>query len=251
VTTEVRFGLGRWGGLCSSTWKVWPGSDGSVYIADREIGAAIKVSLHPRRPAYPEGEWRVAFNSDEIAKSAAPDATLSGRVIDAWDSEINRLPSAPLRQAFAVILGRPSLGYMPFPPDVTEFQRLRRHRTRGVDWSALIPDLDHLWQFTVLIGDPKVNVSAPGTRALGAVPVGHFVLPSSEQVWVMRHLIPFTEAMKAKLTERMQALVNAGQRPQAPLVRRGHFFGKEPDGLRWIFAVAATFGPIPSEFENF
>lgn len=252
MTTEVRFGLGRWDGLRSSTWKVWPGSDGSVYVADREVGNAVKISLHPRRPHAPGGEWRIAFNSDEIAAKARPGDTLSGRVIAAWDSEANRLPSAPLRQAFAVVLGRPSLGYVPLPTNVDDLKRVRRNRTRGVDWSATMPDLDHLWQFTVLIGDHNVKLSAPGTRAMGAVPVGHFVLPSTEEVWVMRHLIPYTENMRTEVHQKVQTVVNLGERPKGlTAVRRAHLLGNEPDGLRWIIAVAVTFGPIPSELEEF
>lgn len=250
MSGEVKFGLGRWDGLCSPTWKIWSGSDGSVYVADREAGKAIKVSLHPRRPEHPGGEWRIAFNSNEIAADARPDDTFRGRVVEAWDSEDTRLPSAPLRQAFAVVLGRPSLGYTPLPPDDRHLQRLRRHRTRGIDWSAPMPDLKHLWQFTVLIGDPHVNVSAPGTQSMGAVPVGHFTLPSTEQVWIMRHLIRYTPAMQADVAQKVHAMVNFAQRPQAPLARRGHIMGKERDGLRWIMAVAATFGPIPPEVGN-
>lgn len=249
---EVKFALGAWDGLRSSTWKVWGGADGSVYIADRSIGRASKVSLHPRDPDRPGGEWRVAFSSDEVAATALPDTPLpGGRVIASWDSEETRLATAPLRAAYAVVLGRHSLGYQPLPEDLESRERVRRHRTKGVDWSTPMPSLDELWQFTVFITDPHVVSSPPGTRALGAVPVGGFVLPSSEQVWVMRHLIPYTDDMKADVAEKMRVAVNAGRRPESPLVRRVHLLGKEESGLRWTVEVAATFGPIPPELESF
>src|SRR5512132_3705567 len=63
VAHEVKFALGDWDGLCSATWKVWPGNDGSVYIADRNLGAHSKVSLHPRDATRPGREWRIAFTS--------------------------------------------------------------------------------------------------------------------------------------------------------------------------------------------
>lgn len=247
---DVKFALGQWDGLCSATWKVWPGSDGSVYIADRNIGGKSKVSLHPRDPTRPGQEWRIAFNTPEIAQLARPDESQPDRVIDAWDSEMNRLPAAPLREAFGVVLGRPSLGYYEMPDDSTQLAKVRGYRTKGVDWSAPMPSVDQLWQFTVLIGDPNVRTTAPGTRAHGAVEVGMFVLPSSEQVWVMRRLIPFTEKMKADVAEKMRSVVNAGDRSWSG-VRRAHLMGREPSGFRWIFDLAVTRGDIPEALLNF
>src|SRR5688572_30464276 len=102
---DIRFGLGKPEGIRSSSWKVWAGADSTVYIASRDVGTSVKVSLHPRDPGRPGKEWRVALTSE----MARPEYFLPGdpwfdalggtRVIDNWDSETCRLGSGvPLKQ---------------------------------------------------------------------------------------------------------------------------------------------------------
>jgi hypothetical protein len=252
MASAIRFGLGRWDGLHSATWRVSAGKDGSVYLIDRAVGHLAKVSLHARDPSRPGGEWRIAFSDAAVAARARPDQESPGRLIEEWDSETTRLPDGPFRQAFAVVLGRPSLGYEPLPDDPIQSERVRRHLTRGVDWSTPMPSVDELWQFTVLIADPHIRTTAPGTGSMGAVPVGSLELPSTETVWVMRTKIPYTADRQEQVRQQMQTVVSAAPRPEGtPRVRRAHLLGAEPEGLRWILDVAVTFGPIPPAIENF
>lgn len=251
---EVRFGLGTWDGLRSSTWKVWGGADGSVYVANREIGNQLKVSLHPGFADRRSGdEWRLAFTSDTIARGArrrAGSADIAGRVLAAWDSEEARHPSAPFREAYAVVLGNPSLGYVPLPPELEDRAKVRRQLTRQVDWSTPLPGTDVLWQFTVLIGDPGVRSSPPGAKRMLAKTVGRLVLPTSEEVWVMRHLIPFTDDLKNKVRTYAEGALNRiPLDPAEPGVYRINMFGSESSGLRWVIEIGVTAGPVPPELE--
>src|ERR1051326_8642756 len=53
---ELRFGVGSPEANYSSTWKVWT-KKGETYLAPREIGSTMKVSLHR------SGRWRIGFSS--------------------------------------------------------------------------------------------------------------------------------------------------------------------------------------------
>jgi len=239
TTSAIRFGLGTWDGLRSSSWKVWPGSDSSVYIASRDIGHALKVSLHPRSPAGSGGEWRIAFTAEYLGTN--PLQGLDGnRTLDEWDSEIGRLENVPLKQAFAVVLGRFSMGYHVLSPS----QDLRSYRRRlaKVDWLQELPPVENAWQFTTFIGDAGVLGTPPGTRAMSAVQVGRFTLGNGAEVWIMRHLIPVTQEMKQNIAMAMNYMVSSLGRSFDPAVYRGHLHGKEPDGLRWMVEIAATHG---------
>jgi hypothetical protein len=135
---KVRFGLGWWDGLRSSTWSVSSGKDSSVYVASRDIGHALKASLHPRDVQRPGGEWRVAWTSEHVAKGLNDP---SRRVLDQWDSEEARLDVAPLKQGFAVVLGRFSLGLHPLPEEPNALAAYRGQLSK-VQWLDEIPELD-------------------------------------------------------------------------------------------------------------
>ena len=105
---EIRLGLGRVGGMRSSSWKVSGGGDSSVYVQSRDIGGYFKASLHPPDPARPGTEWRLAWTREADERDRVPEGH-EDRVLDAWDSEVSRLDDTPLKHAFIVTLGRYSL----------------------------------------------------------------------------------------------------------------------------------------------
>jgi hypothetical protein len=76
---------------------------------------------------------------------------------------------------------------------------------------------------------------------------GEFDAGGFGSVYLMRHLIPTTQEMIAKITIGLQ---RAGEsllsEPSGPAVLRGHIFGKEDNGLRWALDIAATHG-FPAE----
>jgi len=238
----VRFGLGAPGGLRSSSWKVWGGADSSVYIASREIGHSVKASLHPRDPARPGREWRVALIGDHANVAPEVAATLDGRVIDAWDSESGRLgDGVPLRQGFAVVLGRFSMGRHPRPHNPDEPTPANRHLAK-VDWIDDLPPDGHAWQFTVLVTDAGVALAGPpGARAMQAMPVGTFVQPDGSTVWVVRHLIVITERMLEHVTRAATVMVQRLGVSDDHRVYRSHL-RTTTEALRAFVEVAVTIG---------
>lgn len=238
----VRFGFGAPGGLRSSSWEVWGRPDSSVYIASREIGHSIKASLHPRHPARPGREWRVALVGDRANVAPEFAATLDGRVIDAWDSESGRLgDSVPLRQGFAVVLGHFSLARHPRPRNADEPAPADRHLAK-VGWIDDLPPDGHAWQCTVLVTDPGVALTGPpGARAMQAKPVGTFVLPDGSTVWVVRHLIVVTERMREHLTSAATVMVQRLGVSDGHRVYRGHL-RTTTEALRAFVEVAVTIG---------
>jgi hypothetical protein len=85
----------------------------------------VEASLHPRDPDRPGGEWRVAWTSEQVAGNGVPDGA-GTRVLTEWESEEGRLEASPLKQGFAVTLGRFSLGLHVLPDEPDELVRYRR-----------------------------------------------------------------------------------------------------------------------------
>lgn len=239
--TGLRFGLGVPNGPRSSSWKIWGGADSSVYIASRDIGHNVKASLHPRDPARPGREWRVALVGNRANVDAEVAARLDGRVFDAWDSESGRLGDRiPLRQGFAVVLGRFSMGRHPRPHD--DDAAVNRRHLAKVSWLEDLPPEAQAWQFTVLMTDPGIALAEPpGTRAMKAIPVGTFVLPDGTNVWLMRHLIPITDHMRDLVTKAANVMVHRLGVTVDHRVYRAHI-PTTTESLRAFVEVAVTIG---------
>jgi hypothetical protein len=186
------------------------------------------VSLHE------SGQWHYAFNTDEKAAAAQLEPS-DDRFIEKWHGEDGRLPGAPLRQAYAIVLGRFSLG---FPPVGTERAR------NNVDWVEDLPPAGpHAWQFTVLVSDAGVQSTPPGMSAMGAIPVGGFVLSNGSSLWVMRHLVTLGERGWENLQIAASAVVQRLGRPTEPTVYRADLSGTERGELHWVTQVAVTANP--------
>lgn len=236
--SAVRFGLRYSSRLRTSTWKIGMGSDSSVYIINRPIGGAVKVSLHPRDKERPGHEWRIARAREfSDLEPGSP-----SRVLDSWDSESMRLrPDSPLKQGFAVVLGRFSLGYHEAPQDAEEAEREER-ALRAVHWITDLPGVNAAWQVTVFVGDAGARSTAPGTRSMGSTPIGSLTLPNGGQVWVMRHEIPVTDEMRSNIELAVRsALAQLVAEPEDG-VHRILLSGREEDGLRWWIETAGTKG---------
>jgi hypothetical protein len=241
AANELRFGLGRWDGLRSSSWKVSVGNDSSVYVQSRDVGRAMKVSLHPPDPLRPGSEWRLAWTSEYAREPGLPDGH-EERLLDAWGGESRRLDGTPLKHAFAVVLGRFSMGLNPLPEDAAERAAYER-RLAKVAWIDDCPDLGHAWQFNVLVGDPGYNfVGPPGARAMRALGVGKLTTPNGADVWVTRNLIPFDEAWRENIVRAANATVETFGPRETPGVYRAHMIGRNDDGLRFFAEVAVSMG---------
>jgi len=153
------------------------------------------------------------------------------RLIADWSSEDGRLGEAPLKQGFAVLIGRFSMGVHPLPVDPEDLKRYRRKLSKA-QWVDEIPGVDEAWQFTVLVGDPTVRlVGPPGRRGMNAVAVGNFELADGSSVWVMRHRVLLAgTGWKESVEHSVQTLVTqAGNRQvdRRHLVLRSIRLGQE------------------------
>jgi hypothetical protein len=179
-----------------------------------------------------------------------PDHFVDGAMdplISEWDAEAQRLgPDVPIREGFGVVLGRFSLGPRVIPDDPLVDEEQRRYLGK-VAWFSTIPPTGHAWQWTLLVGDSGKRISAPGTTSMDAEVAGEFDAGGFGSVYLMRHLIPTTQEMIAKITIGLQrAEESLLSEPSGPAVLRGHIFGKEDNGLRWALDIAATHG-FPAE----
>lgn len=237
----IRFGLWYSPEIRSSSWKVGFGSDSTVYVINRPIGNAVKVSLHQRDSERSGHEWRFALTQEYLDSGPDPDQP---RVGDSWDSEQRRIPDSPLKVGFAVVLGRFSLGY--HTPQESLEDALREERElQTVDWITDLPTVDQAWQVTVIVVDPGIPSTPPGTRAMGSIPLGKLDLPNSSEVWVMRDLIPITDEMRANITNGTNFALSELENEPSDGVHRVLLQGKEEGGLRYWLESAATKGAPP------
>lgn len=237
--TGVRFGIRDPEGFRSSSWTVKGGGDSSVYVSNRRVGRAIKVSLHPRDPALAGADWRIALVGDGAKVEQAVAQRMDGRVLHGWDPEQCRLGDGmPVRKGFAVVLGRFSLARHPEPHDPDELASYHRHLAK-VDWIDDVPPIGFAWQFTVLLTDPGHMFDRPPLRS--AVPVGTFVLPDGTGVWIVRHQIPVGARMRDTITAAAKLMVDRLGMPEEHSVYRG-FYPTTPEPVRAFVEVAVTLG---------
>ena len=236
---SIRFGLGWPDGLRSSSWKVHAGGDSSVYVENRDVGRAMKFTRHPPEPKRTDRESRIAWTSEYVAAGRLPEG--QDRVVLDWPSADGRLTPAPLTELFAVVLGRFSMGL--HPPPANDVERSRWAKKVGkVDWISDIPPPDSAWQFTVLAGDPGYNVVDP----LGAIPVDNFRTSDGSDVWVVRHLIPVTEADVEQFSWAAQSMAAALGKPESATVYRSHIL-RGTATLRSFTELAVTYGAADAD----
>ena len=134
----LRFAVGSADGPRSDVWRVWAGTDGSVYIAQRSLAGQFKVSLHP------SGDWRVAFTRLEDAQRLAN--------LPKGERVFHRLTPAPghpgTRRGFTILIPwfsafvrqQPELGpicWLPVPDGyAAEVQIILIDRNVPIDWST-------------------------------------------------------------------------------------------------------------------
>jgi hypothetical protein len=168
-------------------------------------------------------------------------------VLDAWDSESRRLGDAPIKHAFAIVLGRFSMGLHPLPDDEDQLSAYRR-RLAKVDWVQDYPNVGEAWQFNIMVGDPGYNiVRPPGWRSMKAIGVDKFTLPSGTDVWIVRNRIQLADDWMTHVERAIHATVNSLGNRESPGVYRAHLTGNT-DGLRFFAEAAVTWGGKDEDF---
>lgn len=237
---ELRFGLGWPASVRSALWRVKVGGDGSIYLFSEPTGFAFKASYHPPRAGREGGgASRLAFTSEYVERGALPDG--QDRLIRQWDRSEGRL-DGPYQQLGAVVLGRFSLGTYPADGEPDEEQ--------GVEWIQTIPPHGEAWQCTLVLGDVGVRAAEPpGSRSMDALPVGMLSLRDGAELWVMRHRLPFTDAMTTMIRRAVHhALIRFPPTNEHRVIRSQVFL--EDPGLQSFCDVAVSTGaaleaPVP------
>ena len=82
MAREIRFAAGTENGFRSTVWKLYAGSDDSVYLQSRMMGSDTKISLHK------SGECHWARTDDWVKKNLDKVAGNSDRFLHRWSRKI-------------------------------------------------------------------------------------------------------------------------------------------------------------------
>jgi hypothetical protein len=163
----------------AATWTCWTPSGGKsdVYLSCRELGGALKVSLHE------SGAWHVAFDSAQFDRLFTDESRPQSRFL----GEYPRPSEAGPRVVLAVRIFTPWGGVTVPMSGVTV-------PMPGVDasiqWLPKPPD-GHATEVGIFVGQPgHVCPSWPGA-AQGATLVGQFGLDDGGHAWVVSRQAPF------------------------------------------------------------
>ncbi len=167
----IRFGVFDGAGLRAATWKCWtpPGKE-DVYLSCREMGGALKASLHE------SGAWHVAFDNKFFdANVRQEDKSEKGRFLDKWRAPPPIVPGVQL--AFRIVT--------PWGSVCTP------HKEVPEIAQAPKPAKGMALEFDVLIVDSTIHVSGGlGKNNVNASLVGSYKLPSGRTGWVVYREIP-------------------------------------------------------------
>jgi hypothetical protein len=219
--SAIRFTVRNESGQRAATWKCWSEpAKSDVYLACRELGGALKSSLHG------SGRWHVAYAPSFFEESVSEqDRTERGRFIDKWARPKSIVPGVSL--AYRIITpwssvtaedrATASIVRIPAPPEgrAIECDVFLLDRSRNMDW--------------------------PGKTSMKTQPVGSYRLPTGDIVWIVwwEIAMPKLGALQGRpkfYRGRTMDDLKKGERVRALL------FGDEPDGSKTILDVVARFG---------
>jgi hypothetical protein len=209
----IRFGVGD-GSKRAATWKCWnTKGTNDVYVACRELGGALKTSLHE------SGSWHVAFSWDYLEKNADfPSTEWPTRYIEKW-------PKPP------DIATGVTLAYRIVTPAASVTTAVVPDQTTGVLWIAPAAD-GFAVEIDILISRPSAVLrSWPGRTSMGTQLVGSFLTEAGDTVWVVNWTIPVPDS-KEPLTGRGRFFKGRSAADLAEPNVRAILFGDEPDGSR-------------------
>jgi hypothetical protein len=216
----IRFSVCSNDGFRGATWKCWtPSGKEDVYLTCRELGGALKASLHE------SGRWHFAYDQSFFERSISEtDRTERGRIIDSWQT--------PSPLAAGVILAFRIV--TPWNSVCTPHEDLEPilRVPQPTEGRAIEFDL-----FLVNQGTPVSGW--PGKDNMGTKLVGSYSLPSGTSVWVVYWDIPMPQLPavsgppKFFRGKSIEDLKNANLKILA--------FGDEPDGSKVIYECKVNY----------
>lgn len=216
--SAIRFGLQNNANKRSSIWKCWTNSGrgkNDVYVTNRAIGKAMKVSLHE------SGSWHIAFDSHFLNKEIEGESRLkSDRFVDKWPRppEISKGCMLALR----III----------PEDVITIPITDRDPLSTI-WISSPPPGKAI-EIVLLFTTPCPDVSNwPGRDSMKAQLLGSFQVESGYRVWLVYYTIdkPTMDARKGTVT-----LFKSGKAiAQQKRIYRAIILSQAPDGSRILY----------------
>lgn len=217
----VRFAVGNGRGVRAATWKCWARrgvSKNDVYLACREIGSALKMSMHE------SGDWHLAFERGFLTRRGGA-GEWPTRVVDSWPRPAAQTPG--FTRACSI-----------YTPEAAVRTTTPGDRTGAVTWIAPPPPGQAI-ETTIVMTDPSVELrSWPGARSMRTSLVGSFVLDSGGRVWIVSRVIPAVP-LTAKVN-RVRRFTGAD--PPADGLVRALLVSVEPDGSRTLFEAVGHLG---------
>ncbi len=166
---SIRFSVTDGKGNRSATWNCSaakpPKND--VYLACRETGGALKVSLHE------SGNWHFAYNQRFFADNFDEiDRTDKNRFIEKWSKSPEIAPGVIL--AFRIVV-----------PEGSVQTPIENNIKKNIHWVNKPPD-GHAIEFYLIITAKGLKTSNwPGKNGMNTQLAGSFQLSNGENVWVV------------------------------------------------------------------
>jgi len=221
----IRFSVCSDDGFRAASWKCWtPSGKEDVYLTCRELGGALKASLHG------SGSWHFAYAQSFFETSISEtDRTERGRFIDLWQRPSPLAAGVIL--AFRIVTPWTSVCT---PHEVSE-------PIVRVD----PPSEGCAIEFDLFLVNRETLVSGwPGKEKMGTKFVGSYTLPSGASVWVVYWDIPMPQLpaipgtakfFQGRSIKDLEDLKDGSLRILA--------FGDEPDGSKVIYDCKVDYVP--------
>ncbi len=217
---SIRFVVSNKNNQRAATWKCWTSSNSSdVYIACREIGSALKASLHESH------QWHLAYFEDFYQRSIPADKkTEQGRFIQKWPRPPEIAPGFTL----ALQIYTPSTSVSSPLDKPSKFVHIPA------------PDEGAAVEISVflLTGD-AINCECPGATTMGTKPVGSMKLVNGDVVSIVYRECAIPDMSFGPVTAHLFNGVEKDSIQDAN--SRMLVLGDRPDGSRCLFDSVGTY----------
>ena len=217
---NIRFVVVSPENMRAATWKCWnPPNSSDVYLACRELGGAVKASLHQ------SGSWHLAYLEDFYQRSMPDDKkSESGRYISKWAKPSDIAPGYTL--AFQIIT--PSAAVNSSFENSPKFERV----PAPSDGAAI--------EISVFILTGKATENAcPGQSTMGTKPVGSMPLPNGSVVSIVYRECQTPDVTFGPVKAHLFRGASTEGLENAKL--RMLMFGDKADGSRVIFDSVGSY----------
>lgn len=220
--TAIRFGLKNNENKRSSIWKCWTNSGkgkNDVYVTNRAVGKAMKVSLHE------SGSWHIAFDSHFLNREIEGESRLrSNRFVDKWQRphEISK----GCRLALRIVISEDVV-----TTPITDRDPL------STSWISSPPPGKAI-EIVLLFTTPCADVSNwPGRDSMKTQLLGTFQIESGYRAWLVYYMVdkPTMDQRKGTMTLFKSGKATVRQKG----IYRAIIPSQAPDGSRVIYECNA------------